>query len=427
MRRPQIVFVAPQPPYPLTNGMPIRLFQLLKAYAECGSVKLVCLYQGEAELEALNHLAKFCEQVYPVPMSTTRRISELARLSRWRRRLELICDLRPVGMVMEFSADMANLIEQLAQSADLVHVTAIHTVGQVEGLLRRRRGKTRFVLDMPDVESARHASVVRRLPLSMWPHIAFGYYETARLWASERSAIRRFDRVLVCSEQERARLSASNVVVIPNATTIPADRRRGDGDGRTIIFCGTLSYAPNVDAVEFFVTRILPRIQRDVPDVQFVIVGRAPGAKVLGLHDGVTVRIAADVPSVDSYYASAALAVVPLRAGGGTRLKILEAWAHGVPVVSTSLGCEGLDASDGDHLLIAETPDAFAARCVEVLRRPELRRRLAERGRDLVSRRYSAEAVEAQIIAMLADVTGCDGSTSPQLAQASSCSERSAV
>jgi glycosyltransferase involved in cell wall biosynthesis len=400
MRPLRTVFVAPQPPYPLTNGLPIRLFQLLRAYAECGPVKLVFLYQNKAQLEAVDAVAGFCESLHPVPATSTHGETALAGLPRWRRRLRLACARRPVAMMKEFSPEMSRIVEELTPSADLVHVTTIHMVVQIERLLARRRAGPRFVLDLPDVETARHASALRVTPLKSWPQIALGYYEVLRLWAYQRQAIRWFDRVLVCSERERERLGAPNVVVVPNAMTVPPNLESSEIDGRTMLFCGTLSYPPNVDGLEFFVHQILPEIRSEIPNARLVIVGRTPIPRVRALDDGVTVRVEADVRSVADYYRRATLAVVPLRWGGGTRIKILEAWALGVPVVSTPLGCEGLDATDGEHLAIAASPAKFARACVELLRTPAQRQRLIERGRDLVWRKYRREAVQSQVVAL---------------------------
>ena len=202
----------------------------------------------------------------------------------------------------------------------------------------------------------------------------------------------------MCSERESERLGAPNVVVVPNVTTVPPSVPPSESDGRTMLFCGTLSYPPNVDGLEFFVRQVLPEIRKAQPDARLLIVGRAPTSRVQALADGSAVRIEANVPSVADYYRRATLAVVPLSWGGGTRIKILEAWALGVPVISTPVGCEGLDATDGEHLAIASRPDEFARACVQLLQNPALRRQFIERGRELVWRKFRREAVQADIV-----------------------------
>jgi glycosyltransferase involved in cell wall biosynthesis len=187
------------------------------------------------------------------------------------------------------------------------------------------------------------------------------------------------------------------VVVVRNGTTVAPAPPSSDTDGRTLLFCGHLSYPPNVDGLEFFVGQILPEIRSEIPDVRLLIVGRTPGPRIRALHDGGAIRVEADVPSVADYYRKATVAIVPLRFGGGTRLKIPEAWSLGVPVVSTAFGCEGLGAVDGEHLLIADRPREFARACVALLRTPALRQRLAARGRELAWREYRWETIGARL------------------------------
>jgi len=309
-------------------------------------------------------------------------------------------------MVKEFSPDISRIVHELAPRADLVHVTGIHMVPQIEPLLTERSVGVRFVLDLPDVESARDAKRLRFIPLRSWSRIGFGYYDVLRLWAYQRRVTRWFDQVLVCSEQERERLTVSNVVVVPNAVNVPIDMPSSDTDGRTLLFCGTLSYPPNVDGLQYFVRTILPEIRKDIPDVRLLIIGRSPKPEVQALEDGVTIRIVSNPPTVPEYYAKATVAIVPIRFGGGTRIKILEAWALGVPVVSTPLGCEGLDAIDGEHLAVAGTPVRFAKACVELLQTPSLRRRLTARGRELVWRKYRSEAIRSEIVTMVRKLVG---------------------
>jgi glycosyltransferase involved in cell wall biosynthesis len=232
----------------------------------------------------------------------------------------------------------------------------------------------------------------------------FQHYDLLRLWWYQTRAIRRFDRVFVCSDRDRRRLGRDNVVVVPNGVAVPPELPAREPDARTILFCGVLSYAPNVDAIRFFVSAILPRVRHEVPDARLLVVGRTPTPEIRALHDGTTVVVEADVPSVAAYYRRAALAVAPLRMGGGTRIKILEAWALGVPVVSTTIGCEGLEGVNGIHLRVADEPDRFARACVELLRDPSVGAPLAVAGRQLVRERYRWEAVTERAVAAVKDV-----------------------
>ncbi|HTC25366.1 MAG TPA: glycosyltransferase, partial [Gemmatimonadales bacterium] len=147
------------------------------------------------------------------------------------------------------------------------------------------------------------------------------------------------------------------------------------------------------DAVTYFVREVLPRVQARIPGARFTMVGVRPGEAVRRLHNGNDVVVAGSVPDLEPYYRRAPLVVVPMRLGGGTRIKVLEALAHGKALVTTSIGAEGLSLARGEALEIADGADAFAAACIRLLGDPEARRRLAENGRRQVLERYEWEAV----------------------------------
>jgi glycosyltransferase involved in cell wall biosynthesis len=199
--------------------------------------------------------------------------------------------------------------------------------------------------------------------------------------------------VFAVSEEEAAHfneLGAARVVVVPNAVdcarfsdlSTPAQ-----SSAPTILFVGTLSWLPNASAARFLASTVLPAVRRYLPDARLVIAGRDPDASVLALQQDDHVSVRANVPDIATAFRDAHVLAVPLDAGGGTRLKILEAFAAGVPVVSTQIGCEGIAAADGSHLIVAER-DTFAQAIVRVLTGRELAERLAREGRGLARARY---------------------------------------
>ena len=197
------------------------------------------------------------------------------------------------------------------------------------------------------------------------------------------------DAVVVCSEADRVRLGLPNGRVVPNGydrPTRPVGRLSVD-DPPTIVFQGGLHYPPNIDAAHHLVERILPLLQDRLPEVQLRLVGSAaPSVAKLGSYP----RVVATgwVPSIEAELERADLAAVPIRFGGGTRIKILEAFAHRIPVVSTSLGAYGLDVVDRRHLLIADTPEAFADSCLALLSDERLREELVSSAEALFLEKY---------------------------------------
>jgi glycosyltransferase involved in cell wall biosynthesis len=183
---------------------------------------------------------------------------------------------------------------------------------------------------------------------------------------------------------------------------------------------GTLWYEPNSDGAWWFASEVLPLVRRELPDAELRLVGRTD-AKLDGIERCPGVVVRGQVPEVAPELAASTVSVVPLRSGGGTRLKILEAFAYGVPVVTTTVGCEGLDVVDGEHLLVADDPAAFAAACVRLVRERDLADRLTRAGFDLVRSRYAWSELRPRISALAAGVAA--GDRPPSTAQASRTSQ----
>jgi glycosyltransferase involved in cell wall biosynthesis len=221
--------------------------------------------------------------------------------------------------------------------------------------------------------------------------------------ALTRECVSRFDRVLVCAGAEVEKLRDARIEgyfdVLQNAYEISGQGGDGDGSHRfDFVFVGVFGHHPNVDAMRFFCTEIWPTIceAADSPPT-LAIVGHNPPDEIRQLDEVAGVTVTGFVPETAPYYRNSQVAIVPLRAGGGTRIKILEAFALGVPVVSTTIGAEGLDVESGRHLLIADTPDEFAAACLRLLHDAELRERLVQSATDLFRRTHSVPVVKENI------------------------------
>lgn len=245
--------------------------------------------------------------------------------------------------------------------------------------------------------------------------------EAVLLERMERSAVRMAHTVLAVSDDESRyfqELGARNVVVVPNGVDcdvfepLPIGRRQGPP---TILYVGSLAWPPNASAAQFLATEVLPVVRQQLPGARLLIVGRNPGPELRALaRPGSNVEVAGNVDDVMPYYGAASVLAVPLQSGGGTRLKILEAFAAGVPVVSTPVGCEGIDAIDGRHLEVADRPD-FAAAIVRLLTTPEHARLLAERARLLARRQYDWSVVGAAAgDAVMRAATGREGLMAPR-------------
>jgi len=284
-----------------------------------------------------------------------------------------------------------------ARPFDLIHVLRLYLAPLVACATG---GAAVLDLDDDEVETRRrlgslHARLGQAAPM------ALEAAEADKYRAFEHEWVMRFDRLLVCSEADRGRVAGRTghpaVRVVPNAVwrsgPVPPPP---DGPPR-LLFVGSLGYVPNADAATVLCREVLPSLgARLGREVLVDVAGSRPSRAVRDLARIPGVTVHADPASVAPLYARAHAAVLPIRAGGGTRIKVLEAFAHGVPVVSTSLGVEGLDVEPGRHALVADDPHALAAACARVLTDPARACRLRAEALALVAARYDAAvAVEA--------------------------------
>ncbi len=284
---------------------------------------------------------------------------------------------------------------------DVIHAFRLYTSPIAIALASKAPNaqRTRLHIDLDDIESATHRSLAELYRLNGRDGEAdLEAREAQRYLRAEARLIRSFDRVYVCSRSDADRiapLAHGEVRTVPNTVRPPATpATRLTSHPFTFLFVGTLGYYPNEDAVRYFCAEVLPliRAQSSVP-LRVRIVGR-------GIPEGLApfagideVRLAGEVRDLSVEYAEADAVIVPLRAGGGTRIKVLEAFAYHRPVVSTSIGIEGIEADPSRDYLLANTPATFASRCLSLMREPEIRETLAHNAAALVEERYSQESV----------------------------------
>lgn len=388
----RILYIAPSIPYPLNNGMALRGYHMLRAYSTVGNVKLVCFtHDGGRDADGIR---EYCEAVCTVPSNTTFRREHGAG---WRARWEMARMIAPEIATAFTSSALTKRVEEWGDWADLIHVAKLWMVPNAAPVLgqRHRRGGT--ILDLDDVETVVRARALIVNRPARWQRRIFERYDLLRLRWYQRRALSAFDRVFVCSEPDRRLLGRSNVAVIPNGATYPERPLPEETGARTLMYVGNFAYPPNVDGLLFLVKDILPLIRRDIPDIRLLVVGRRAPDNIPEVQADPSIRVVADPPTLEPYYREATISVVSLRIGGGTRLRILEAFALGRPVVSTSVGCEGIDAADGEHLLVADTPQGMARQCVALLRDPALRQRLTVKARALVEQKYTWDSIQNRV------------------------------
>ena len=226
-----------------------------------------------------------------------------------------------------------------------------------------------------------------------------------RRWRrTQTAAVARVDAVAVCSGVDAERLGAEHSFVVPNGYPTPPVPlgRASAGAPPTVSFVGDLTYLPNLDAAHHLALDVAPELRARIDGVQIRLVGRSHSAR--RLQDPPRVVVTGHVDDLDEELATADVAAVPIRFGGGTRLKVLEAFAHRIPVVSTGIGAEGLGARDGRELLLADTPADFAAACARVLTDDGLRAALADAGQALHQAQFTPHRVATRVAEVVRSV-----------------------
>lgn len=283
-------------------------------------------------------------------------------------------------------------------------VIVVSGFGQWPG--ERAFGGSYVVLDIDSLDDV----VFRRMQET--DAAAASAFDVAATEALTRDVCRRSDLVLACSDVDasyirsltpdaRVEVSANGIDAARFSSLAPA----AAAVEPVVTFTGFLAYWPNADACRFLLNDVLPPLRRLVPDVRVRIVGRVPPTEVVELARLHGVELHADVPDILPWFEASHVMVAPIRAGSGTRLKILEAFAARRPVVSTTVGCEGLDVQHDQHLLVADTADAFAGAIARVLTERGLASRLTDSAHQLLLHRYERQTLAAQLRDLVASLT----------------------
>ena len=398
----KILLLSPYPPYPARGGGALRIFNLMAGLAARHTVTCLSFAPDAAAVAAMAPLREFCRLatvIGPPPRSLSRRA--------WTTLTSPQPDLALRNAASAYCEALSRVLA--ADSFDVVHAASLEMADY--GLMARGFGSPLIALDQFNAEyllQRRAALSDLRLGIGGRPRtLLAGVYsliQWRKLAAYEARVLGAFDRVLVVSEEDRsalARLSPrADLRVVPNG--VDTDRFAPGaapvGGPADLLFTATLDYRPNIDAVIWFVGEVLTRIRAIRPDARFVVVGRAAAPTVRNLHNGSSVIVVGEVEDVRPYVAGAAVYVVPMRIGGGSRLKLLEALSLAAPVVSTPMGAEGVDGlHDGEHLLIGASPDAFAAASLRLLNDPALGKRLGAAGRAHMVAHYDWRAITPRL------------------------------
>jgi sugar transferase (PEP-CTERM/EpsH1 system associated) len=395
----RILFLTPQLPYPPRQGTTIRNYNLIRLLAQEHQIDLFSFLAPGEEFDTNNRLQEICGRVITAPQpvrSASRRIADTLTASR-----------PDMGLRLESATAYARLLALLQEEEyDLFQAEGIEMAGY--GLFAvEHQPQARLVFDDHNAEyllQQRSAQVDLAKPMR-WPAALYSLIQWAKLRRYEQMVCSRSDAVVAVSEPDRSALVElvpdRLVDVVPNGIDLDEypypPPVQPIPSSPTLVFTGKMDYRPNVDAILWFAQQVLPRIHEPRPDVRLQVVGMNPHRRLERLAGQTGIEITGAVEDVQPYIYGAAVYVVPLRVGGGTRFKVLEALASGKPMVSTALGIEGLNLQDGRELLIADEPETFADAVLLLLEDQasggEFCAELAEAGRGFVESHFAWEQI----------------------------------
>lgn len=376
----RILFLSNRVPYPPTKGEKIRSYHEIAELSRRHEVHLVTMADAGIDEDSVAFLGKQCASVG---------VAYRSRYAAGFSAFGALTSGRPLSIAAFDSRSFRNLVVERVRSTrpDILFAYTAAVAPSLEGLSGTPR-----VIDFVDADSEKYRVYSRRRG---FPQSLLYAFEANRLARYEGRLASEFDASIVVTAAEaeivRRHSPSSHPVVLPNGVDLELFRPSPDAERPpkpNIVFTGVMGYYPNVDAVTYFARDVMPHLRAQVPEAQFLIVGRDPVGAVRRLADLPGVVVTGTVPDVRPYLADAALAVAPFRIARGVQNKVLEAMASGLPVVGTSLAFQGLAASAADGVRMADSPDTLATAVATLLRNEGERRECGRHARLFVERHH---------------------------------------
>ncbi|NMC11953.1 MAG: glycosyltransferase [Chloroflexi bacterium] len=372
-------------PYPPDSGPKVKTWNVIKYLAARHSLTLVSFVRGDQSRD-IHVLSRYC-RVYTTPM-VRGMIPDAAAM------LRSLLSGQPWMMVRDDRSAMRRLIDSITsrENFDLVHADQLNMAQYAWQVQNARR-----VLDAHNALWLLYKRLWETMPQGPRRWILGRDWQLLKQY--EGRICLDFDGILSVSHEDKAALQQAMhsagqktkpVTVIPIAVdTDETEYITRDNDASHILHIGTMYWQPNIDAVLWFINQVFPLIKAEKPAVQFDVLGTRPPQELLSLNEnGSGINVTGYVADPTTYLKKTGVMVVPLLAGGGMRVKILTALAQGLPIVTTSLGCEGIAVEPGVHLLIADNPHNFAQAVLHLLNHPDFATELGRNGRKLIIEKY---------------------------------------
>jgi len=384
-----ILFISTNYPYPPDSGHNLRTFYTLKYLAQANRIYYVAFKKRHQDLPQSDPIKEMCEKidifVTPDDFSRLRMSFSLIR--------NLASDYPYVADKYYIEQVERRIREVLYKNKiDIVHLDLL----PLTRYLNNFRGIP-VALTEHNVESARLLSLIKQSKNILFK--MYMYIQYKKLSSFEREEMGKCEICIAVSENDKEVLSKlspdTEITVIPNGVDVEYfSPKNGEQIPRSAIWVGGMKDFYNRQAVNYFCEEIFEKIKKEVQDVRLTMVGKSPTKKVLELaKQNKDVRCIGYAEDVRPYINEAMIFIAPILSGGGTKLKVLNALAMGKAVVTTSVGAEGIDVTNGENIIIADNPDEFARRSVELLKNPEKTERIGKKARELIIEKYDWEKI----------------------------------
>ncbi len=398
-KRKRVLVVSPFLPYPPNQGGIARIYNLLKFLSANYDLYLLSFVQEEKQVLYFLELKKFCKEIYPVLHLTDSSFSnpELSRLC-------------PLEVKHFYSSEIGTLLNEIIKTEciDLVQIEYIFMANYVNSI-----SGVPVIFTEHDTS---HFSFERSIH-----YREFNEKERFTNWQKlvnfEIGICHKFSRIIVLTKEDKEQLTlalpyAANISVVPTGVdtgffrpaspkSVKAPKPGSDNNcspmSYNLIYVGHYLHYPNQDAMLYFYEKIFPSVAQRIPEVKLYLVGSSPTAEILKLAKDPRVTVTGEVPDLRPYHQKGDVFIAPLRVGGGIKGKILEAMAMGVPVVANKLGASGIEATPGKEIIIAEEPEEFAEKTVELLKEKKLRKKIAGNARKFVEQKYDWQIIVPEL------------------------------
>jgi len=392
-----ILFLTQILPYPPDAGPKVKTWHVLQALVRQGhSIYFVSFVRPE-EIEHVPALEEICQEVHVVPIRRSR-IADIGYMIR------SYLTNRPFLVERDDLPAFQDVVNKLVrkQQIDFIHADQLTMVQfAIRGASISQDKKPKVVFDAHNAVWTVVKRMRENVPWYLKPVLDI---ETNRVKRYEGELLKRVDHVLAVTDVDRASLeealkfakvarkeNISPITVIPiSVNTQQLQPIKREPDSMNIVTLGTLHYPPNADGIRWFVEEAFPLIRAKMPEVKLTIIGKNPPKDFLKLANEPNsgVDVTGFVPELDPYFEESALTVIPVRAGGGMRVRILEAFAYAMPIVTTTVGLEGIQAQPGKDVLVADDPGDFADAVIRLLTDKSLQEQLSANGRHLAEMKY---------------------------------------